>query len=93
MTDYDLLDAFVDFDMGGITPAEALVWVVLYRDTDPLTNTARVSCERIAARVGRSVRQVKRLLKKLADRGLIRVERRGGLNRGATTYRVLAGAG
>lgn len=90
---FKLMNAFVDFDMSGLPRNEALVWLVLFRDTDRETNTARASCGRIAARVGCSVRHVKRVVKRLVERGLLRVERQGGLSRGPSVYRVLAGPG
>jgi CRP-like cAMP-binding protein len=83
------LNAFVDFGVAsaGLTPAEAIVWLVLFRDTKS-DGTARTGQADIARRAGLSVRSVKLALRNLRSKGLVRVVRRGRLNAGPSTYRV-----
>ena len=86
---FAVLNAFVDFGIAdaGLTPAEALVWLVLYRDTkgDGLARTAQAD---IARRAGLSVRGVKLALRTLKAKGMVQVVRRGQLNVGPSIYRV-----
>lgn len=63
------------------------MWLVLYRDTKP-GGLARTSQTDLARRTGRSVRTVYAALHKLEKLGLLTVVRKGGLNVGATIYRV-----
>lgn len=83
------LNAFVDFGIAtaGLTPAEALTWLILYRDTkgDGIARTAQSD---IARRAGLSVRGVKKAVQALTAKGLLDVVRRGRLNDGPSTYRV-----
>lgn len=88
---FGVVNAFIDFGMRELPRDEALVWLILWRDTDAETNTAQTSCASMATRAGCSVRHVKRVVKRLESRGLLRVERRGGINRGSSLYRVLPG--
>lgn len=83
------LNAFVDFGIADadLTPAEALVWFVLFRDTKG-TGTARTGQTDIARRAGLSVRGVKLALRNLKAKGMVQVVRRGQLNVGPSTYRV-----
>ena len=84
------LNAFVDFGISdaALTPAEALVWLVLFRDVKG-TGTARTGQADIARRAGLSIRGVKLALRKLKAKGMVQVVRRGQLNAGPSTYRVL----
>jgi len=85
------LNAFVDFGIAeaDLTPAEALVWLVLFRDTKR-DGTARTGQVDIARRAGLSRRGVQKALDKLTSRGLVALVRRGRLNVGPSTYRVHA---
>jgi len=83
------LNAFVDFGIADaeLTPAEVLVWLVLFRDTKA-EGTARTGQADIARRAGLSVRGVKLAVRGLKAKGMVRVVRRGQLNAGPSTYRV-----
>jgi hypothetical protein len=83
------LNAFVDFGIAdaGLTPAEALVWLVLFRDTKD-TGTARTGQADIARRAGLDVRTVRRAVASLAAKGLLQTVRRGRLNAGPSVCRV-----
>lgn len=83
---FAVLNAFVDFTMRELSRAEALVWLVLYRDTKD--GTARTSQADIARRAGVNVRTVKRAVVGLHRRGLLVLAHRGSLRRGPSTYRV-----
>ncbi len=83
---FDVLNGFVDAGMAGLTRAELAAWLVLYRDTR--NGTARTSAGDIARRAGLSRRAVVAALASLRRRGLLTLVYRGGLNRGASTYRV-----
>ncbi|MFM8274523.1 MAG: helix-turn-helix domain-containing protein, partial [Gemmata sp.] len=71
----------------GLTPAESLVWLVLFRDTKG-TGTARTAQADIARRAGLDVRTVRRAVASLDTKGLLQTVRRGRLNAGPSTYRV-----
>ncbi|MBM3979277.1 MAG: TrmB family transcriptional regulator [Planctomycetes bacterium] len=83
------MNAFVDFGIADadLTPAEALVWFVLFRDTKG-TGTARTAQADIARRAGLSVRGVKLALRNLRAKGMVQVVRRGQLTTGPSVYRV-----
>ncbi len=83
------LNAFVDFGIAdaALTPAEALVWLVLFRDTKA-DGTARVGQTDIGRRAGLDVRTVRRAVATLQTKGLIQTIRRGRLNAGPSVYRV-----
>jgi hypothetical protein len=84
---FAVLNAFVDFALGGLTRNEIAVWLVLYRDTKP-DGTARRSQADLARRAGTSDRTVRRALKRLETAGLLKVVYRGGFRRGQSRYRV-----
>lgn len=81
-----MLNGFVDAGMAGLTRAEFAAWLVLYRDTR--NGTARTSAGDIARRAGLSRRALVKALAKLRRRRLVTLVYRGGLNLGASTYRV-----
>lgn len=83
---FAVLNTFVDFTMRGLSRAEVLVWLVLYRDIR--NGTARTSQCDIARRAGVNVRTVKRAIAGLHRRGLLAVVYRGSLRRGASSYRL-----
>jgi DNA-binding transcriptional ArsR family regulator len=84
---FEILNAFVDQGMSQLIPHESVVWFVLFRDTKP-DGLARTSVEDIARRAGVGRRTVLRALKRLEQLRMVKVVRRGGLNRGASSYRV-----
>ena len=83
---FAVLNGFVDCSMAGLSRAEALAWLVLYRDTRD--GTARTSHADIARRIGTTRRTVTSAVGRLRRRGLLTLVYRGGLNRGASVYRV-----
>jgi DNA-binding MarR family transcriptional regulator len=82
-----LLSAFVDGGMAGLTRAEIAVWLALFRDTKP-NGTARTSLDDLARRGGMDRQTASRAVGRLVGRKMLRVVRRGGLNRGPSTYWV-----
>jgi hypothetical protein len=80
------LNAFVDCSMAGLSRAEALTWLVLWRDTK--NGTVRTSMTDVARRIGTTRRAVVDAVPKLEKRGLLFVVYRGGLKRGMNVYRV-----
>jgi DNA-binding MarR family transcriptional regulator len=84
---FEILNAFVDEGMSKLSPHETVVWLVLYRDTKP-GGLAQTAVDDIARRGGINRRTVLRALKRLEQRRMLQVVRRGGLNRGASSYRV-----
>jgi predicted DNA-binding transcriptional regulator len=84
---FAVLNAFVDFALAGLDRSEANVWLVLYRDTKA-DGTARTSQADLARRAGVSDRTVRNAIKGLVGKGLLQVVYRGGIRRGASTYRV-----
>lgn len=83
---FDVLNGFVDAGMAGLSRGELAAWLVLYRDTR--NGTARTSAGDIARRAGLSRRAVVKAMAKLRRRRLVTLVYRGGLNKGASTYRV-----
>ncbi len=84
---FAVLNEFVDCSLAGLTKADLIVWLVLYRDTR--NGTARTSQANIALRGGVSVRAVQYATRRLEKCGLLRCVYRGGLNRGPSRWRVL----
>src|SRR5262249_6577276 len=82
------INAFIDFTMAGLTPAERSVWLILWRDTKP-NGLAATSQADLARRAGVSERAVRFALNELRGKGLIAVVRRGSLRRGPSSYRVV----
>ena len=83
---FGVLNAFVDCSIADLTRAEALTWLVLYRDTR--NGTARTSAADVARRIGTSRRTVTDALAGLRRRGLVKLVYRGGMNRGTSVHRV-----
>ena len=80
------LNAFVDCSLTDLSRAEALTWLVLWRDTK--NGTVRTSAADIARRMGCSRRAVTDALARLRKRGLLVLVHRGGMNRGVSVHRV-----
>ena len=72
--------------MADLSRAEALTWLVLWRDTK--NGTARTSMTDVARRIGTTRRAVVDAVAKLGKRGLLIVVYRGGMRRGMNVYRV-----
>ncbi len=83
---FAVLNAFVDGTLRSLSHSEAAVWLVLYRDEK--NGLSRVSQKSIAERAGVCERTARRLLAKLAARGLVEMVRRGRLGQGASAYRI-----
>ena len=81
------LNSFVDCSVADLSRAEALTWLVLWRDTKQ-GGTVRTGSTDIARRIGVSRRAVTNALAKLRKKGLLRVIHQGGMNRGMSVYRV-----
>src|SRR4051794_15082013 len=77
---FEVLNAFVDIGMADLSRAELAVWFILYRDTRR-DGTATTAAGDLARRAGIDRRSVIRALKRLRDRRMLQVLRRGGLNR------------
>lgn len=80
------LNAYVDRTMEDLPRAEALTWLVLWRDTKD--GTAKTSMEDIARRIGATKRAVVTAVDNLKKRGLLTLVVKGGINRGPSIYRV-----
>jgi DNA-binding MarR family transcriptional regulator len=85
---FEVLNAFVDGGMADLSRAELAVWLCLFRDTRQPDSIARTAVKDIARRAGIDRRTVLRALKQLEARRMLQVVRRGGLNRGPSSYRV-----
>lgn len=84
---FEILNAFVDGGMIGLSRAELAVWLVLYRDTKR-DGTARASLADLARRAGIDRQTASRAVGRLARRKMLQIIRPGGLNRGPSVYRV-----
>jgi hypothetical protein len=82
------LNAFVDCSMADLSRAEALAWLVLWRDTKS-GGTVRTSSADIGRRIGASRRAVTDALGKLRKRRLLKLVHQGGLTGGMSVYRVI----
>jgi len=82
-----VLNSFVDESLSTLCRGDIAIWLILYRDTRE--GTARTAQSDLARRSGMSIRGAAKALKRLEKRGLMKVVYRGGLNRGASRYRVL----
>jgi DNA-binding MarR family transcriptional regulator len=84
---FEFLNAFVDGGMADLSRAELAVWFCLYRDTKP-DETAQTSLADLARRGGMDRQTASRAVGRLERRKMLRVVRRGGLNRGPSVYRL-----
>ena len=83
---FAVLNSFIDFTAGTLKRAEALTWMVLYRDTR--NGTARTAQSGIAMRIGSDARTVKRAIRRLHAAGLVRIVWQGGFRKGPSVYAV-----
>jgi hypothetical protein len=84
---FQTINAFVDFTLATLTPAECKTWVILWRDTKP-NGLAETSQADLARRAGISDRAVRSAVKLLESKGLLKVVKRGGLRKGVSVYQV-----
>jgi DNA-binding MarR family transcriptional regulator len=84
---FEMLNAFVDRGMADLSRAELAVWLILFRDTHR-NGVARASLDDLARRRGMNRQTASRAVGRLARRKTLQVLRRGGLNRGPSSYRV-----
>ena len=84
---FEILNAFVDSGMVGLSRGELAVWLALYRDTGR-DGTTRASLANLARRGGMDRQTASRAVGRLARRKMLQVIRPGGLNRGPSVYRV-----
>lgn len=85
-----LLNLFVDAAQRHLSPTARSVWLTLFRDARG--DTVRTGERDIAKRIGRGRRMVGMAIAELRSLGLLTVVHQGGLNRGATVYRISAQA-
>lgn len=81
------INAFIDTTMASLTNSQRSVWLILWRDTKP-NGLAETSQADLARRAGVTDRMVRHALTELIRRGLVRVVKRGSLQRGRSVYRV-----
>jgi hypothetical protein len=85
------LNRFVDTTMRELIHSDLKVWMILFRDArNGVAQTAQTD---LANRAGVCRRTVVRALRRLQDAGLLAVVRKGGLNRGVSSYRVFPSGG
>lgn len=84
---FEILNAFVDGGIKGLSRSEIVVWLILFRDTKP-DGTARASLADLARRGGMDRQTASRAVGRLTKRKMLQVLKRGGLNRGPSVYRV-----
>jgi DNA-binding transcriptional regulator PaaX len=84
---FQTLNSFIDVVMRVMPRGPAMTWLVLFRDVKP-NGLAKTSVVSIAKRVGANRRTILRALRRLEKAGFIEVVIRGGLNRGASIYRI-----
>ncbi|MHB1035745.1 MAG: winged helix-turn-helix transcriptional regulator [Pirellulales bacterium] len=84
---FAVVNAFVDFSMPGLSRAESLTWLTLWRDTKR-DGTAKTSVADLARRIGANPSTVKRAVAALTEAGLLAMVYWGSLRRGPSAYRV-----
>src|SRR5262245_43624528 len=84
---FHALNDFVDATMGELSRSEIAVWFILFRDARK--GIAQTGQTDMARRAGCNRRTVGRALRRLIRRGLLKIIRPGGLNRGPARYRVI----
>ncbi len=77
---------WADLLVGGLPPVPALVWAVLYRHAQEGVVTRANST--LGRDLGVSKETIKRAIKLLRNKKLLQVVRQGGMQVGATTYRL-----
>jgi DNA-binding MarR family transcriptional regulator len=84
---FEILNTFVDQSMRALSRSELAVWLCLYRDTKP-SGTVTLSLDDLAERCGLNRQTAWRAVASLKRGRLLKIVKKGGLNRGPTTYRV-----
>ncbi|MHB1037774.1 MAG: helix-turn-helix domain-containing protein [Pirellulales bacterium] len=84
---FAVLNAFLDFSAAGLSRAQVLTWLTIWRDTKR-DGTAKTSVSDLARRIGANPSTVKRAVAALVQAGLLAVVYRGSLRRGPSAYRV-----
>jgi len=84
---FAVLNTFVDCTIASLNRSEIVVWMILYRDTKR-DGTARTGQADIARRAGITDRSVRRVIKKLQQKGLTEIVHQGGFRRGASVYQI-----
>ena len=83
---FPTLNRFTDFTLRELDRNEVAVWLILFRDTrEGIAATGQTD---IARRAGVTARTVRRVIGKLAARGLLQVVHRGSIGTGNSSYRV-----
>ena len=82
------LNQFIDVTLRELTPAQAAVWLTLFRDERK--GVSKSAQTYIAERCGLSRESVSRAINELERRGLVQTLHQGGLNQGLSWYRVKA---
>lgn len=77
---------FIDEAGRGLSDGEFKVWCALFRFASG--GIARVSKATVAERIGKSERQVARLIDSLIKKDLVDIAKQGGYKRGANEYRL-----
>ena len=82
------LNSFIDLTMASLTRAEITTWLAMFRYVDAKKQTVTISIETISRGSGTSVRHVHRAIGSLLAKGLVKRLKVGGLNDGASVYRL-----
>jgi hypothetical protein len=85
---FEDMNAFVDVTMAGLTRVEVNTWLTMFRYVDSKKQTVSVSVRTVAERAGANVRHVHKAIKLLTEKGLLERVKKGGINSGASVYRV-----
>ena len=84
------LNAFVDVTMATLTRVEVTTWLTMYRYVDSKKNTVSLSVRTVSERAGANIRHIHKAIKSLSEKGLLERVKMGGINTGASVYRVHA---
>ena len=84
---FRLINRFLDKHARNCSPVQAMVWVVLWRDSRD--GVAKTSYSRLADRLGVSRATVARAIRLLRDMGYLEVVRRGGDLAGPTLHKIV----
>lgn len=83
---FQQVNNFVDIAMAELNRGEIAVFMVLWRDEHD--GNIRVCQESVAERAGMQKRNCQKAIKSLISKGIIKVIRQGGLNRGPSIYQI-----
>ena len=88
---FESINTFIDQTMRGLSHADSLVWLVLWRIAR--NGAARASYGDLANRIGCHRSTVTKSLRRLREMGLVEVVVRGDQYRGPSTYRLRSEVG